>query len=90
MIRRPAFLMGLLLGLVSIIQAGTAILTYFLTGKFPAVEIKDTAQGRRPVFKLISPDEVLEIIKDQAARGRIKFQFDQASSGSEQEGKDVG
>lgn len=90
MVKRLAFLVGLLLGLVSIIQAGTAVLTYFLTGKLPAVEVKETAQGRRPVFKLISADEVLEIIKEQAARGRIRVQFNQAPSGPEQEVGDAG
>ena len=90
MIRRLAFLIGLLLGLASIIQAGVAVLTYFLTGKLPAVEMKETAQGRRPVFKLIPPDQVLEIIKEQAAKGRIRVQFEQAARGMDEGASDVG
>jgi hypothetical protein len=90
MIKRLAFFIGLLLGLASIIQAGTAILTYFLTGKLTSVEIQETDGGRRPVFKLVSADDVLEIIKDQAAKGRIRIQFDQAPSEPEQEESDAG
>ena len=77
MIKRVSFFVGLLLGLVSISQAGTAILTYFLTGKFPSIEIEETEQGPRPIFKLVSADKVLDIIKEQAAKGRIQIQFDQ-------------
>ena len=90
MVKRLAFLTGLLLGLASIIQAGTAILTYFLTGKLTSVEIQETDGGRRPVFKLVSADDVLEIIKDQAAKGRIRIQFGQTSSGPGQEASDAG
>jgi len=73
MFRRLAFVLGLLLGLVSVAQAGTAILVYFLTGKLPVVEIREAGQGRRPVFKLISPDEALAFIKKQVASGRIQM-----------------
>lgn len=89
MIRRLAFVIGLLLGLVSIIQAGTAILTYFLTGKLPSVEVKDTAEGRRPVFKLISTDDAVEMIKQQAAKGRIRIQPDRAPGEVAQEASDA-
>lgn len=89
MIRRLAFFIGLLLGLASIIQAGTAILTYFLTGKLPAIEVRETAQGRSPVFKLVSTDNVLEIVKEQIAKGRIRVQFDEDLSETEQEVRDA-
>lgn len=89
MIRRLAFIIGLLLGLASIIQAGTAILTYFLTGKLTAIETKETPQGRRPIFKLVSTDEALDMIKEQAAKGRIPFKYGQTLSGGEQEAVDV-
>ena len=85
MIRRLAFLSGLLLGLAATVQAGTAILTYFLTGKLTAIEVQETDEGRRPVFKLISPNDVLEIIKEQAAKGRIQVQFGGPPAEPEQE-----
>jgi hypothetical protein len=89
MIRRLAFLIGLLLGLASIIQAGTAILTYFLTGKLTAIETKETPQGRRPVFKLISTDQALDMIKEQAAKGRIQFKHGQTPPQEKQEASDA-
>jgi len=89
MIKRLAFLIGLSLGLVSIVQASTAILTYFLTGKLTAIEVQETDGGRRPVFKLISPSDVWEIIKDQAAKGRIQIHFGEIPSEPEQEANDA-
>ena len=89
MIRRLAFLIGLSLGLASIVQAGTAILTYFLTGKLTAIEIQETDGSRRPVFKLISPDNVWEIIKEQVAKGRIQIHFGDVLPGPEQEVSDA-
>ena len=89
MIRRIAFLIGLLLGLVSIVLAGTAILTYFLTGKLAFIEVQGTDEDRHPVFNLIPPDDVLEIIKEQAAKGRIQVQFAEAPSEPEQEVSDA-
>jgi hypothetical protein len=68
MIRRLAFFIGLLLGLASIVQAGTAILTYFLTGKLTIIETKETATGRRTAFKLIPVDDALARLK-QARSG---------------------
>jgi hypothetical protein len=90
MIRRLAFLTGLLLGLASVIQAGTAILTYFLTGRLPAVEVEETAEGRSPVFKLVSTDDVLEMVKEQAARRGFHVQVARTEPGLEGEVRDAG
>jgi hypothetical protein len=89
MIRRLAFLIGLLLGLASTIQAGTAILTYFLTGKLTAIETKETPRGRRPIFKLVSTDEVLDLIREQAAQGRFQFKYGQMPPEGKQEAVDA-
>ena len=79
--RRLMFVLGLFLGLISTVVVGTAILTYLLTGKLPGVEMQETDQGSRPVFKLLSPDEVLEIMKEKAATERGQVQADRGSSG---------
>jgi hypothetical protein len=63
MIKRLSFLLGLLLGLASVALAGAAILTYLFTGQMAAIEMEDTDGGRRPVFKLVSPDEVIDLVK---------------------------
>ena len=90
MIRRLAFLVGLLLGLASVIQAGTAILTYFLTGRLPAVEVKETAEGRSPIFKLVSTEDMLEMVKEQAARRSFYVQMARTEPGLEEEVGDAG
>jgi len=90
MIRRLAFLAGLLLGLASVIQAGTAILTYFLTGRLPAVEVKETAEGRSPIFKLVSTEDMLEVVKEQAARRGFYVQMARTEPGLEEEVGDAG
>jgi len=90
MIRRLAFLAGLLLGLASVIQAGTAILTYFLTGRLPTVEVKETAEGRSPIFKLVSTEDMLEMVKEQATRRGFYVQMARTEPGLEGEVGDAG
>lgn len=63
MVKRLSFLLGLLLGLASVALAGAAILTYVFTGKLAAIETEETDGGRRPVFKLVSPDELIELVR---------------------------
>ncbi|UCC61948.1 MAG: hypothetical protein JSV36_14300 [Anaerolineae bacterium] len=88
MIRRLTFLIGLCVGLGGTALAGAAILTYLLTGKLPAVEMGETGQGPRPTFALLSPDEVMAVVKQRAAKGGS--QAEQGSSGLEQEVGDAG
>ncbi len=84
MIRRLAFFIGLLLGLASTILVSAAILVYVLTGKLAAVEVRETVTGHRPVFKLVSADDFLEMVKKWAAPAR------QTLAGLEREASDAG
>jgi len=88
MIRRLTFLIGLCVGLGGTALAGAAILTYLLTGKLPVVEMGETGQGPRPTFKLLSPDEMVAVVKHRAAKGRSPAE--RVSPDLEQEVGDAG
>jgi hypothetical protein len=65
-LRRLAFYLGLLLGLVAVAAAGTVALTYLLTGKLVSLEMG----GEKPEVTLMTPDEVAVMIREQAAKAR--------------------
>jgi hypothetical protein len=61
-LRRLAFYLGLLLGLVSVAVAGTVALTYLLTGKLVSIEM---GEEKKPEVTLMTPDEVVALIRKQ-------------------------
>ena len=75
-LKRVAFYMGMLLGLTTIAAAGTVALTYLLTGKLVSVEMA----GEKPEVTLMTPDEVVVLIREQA--DKIKA----AAQAAEEEG----
>jgi hypothetical protein len=62
-LKRFAFYLGLLLGLVSIAAAGTVALTYLLTGKVVSIEM---GEEKKPEVTLMTPDEVAAMIRKQS------------------------
>ena len=66
-LKRLAFGVGFLLGLVTFVLVVGNVLLYLLTGRLPAVEIKDDG---RPVFGLVSPQEVVNLVKEQVEKER--------------------
>lgn len=66
-IRRLAFVTGLILGLAGFVLIAGNIVLYLLTGKLPSVEVKDDG---RPVVGLVSPQELVTIIKEQVEKER--------------------
>jgi hypothetical protein len=66
-LKRLAFAVGFVLGLAAfVVVAGNALL-YLLTGKLPSVEVRE--DGRAAVA-LVSPEEVVNLVREQAQRGR--------------------
>jgi Na+-translocating ferredoxin:NAD+ oxidoreductase RnfG subunit len=61
-LRRLAFYVGLLLGLITIAAAGTVALTYLLTGKLVSLEMSE----EKPEVTLMTPDEVAALIRERA------------------------
>ncbi len=66
-IKRLAFVTGLILGLAGFVLIAGNIVLYLLTGKLPSVEVKDDG---RPVVGLVSPQELVTIIKEQVEKER--------------------
>ena len=66
-IKRLAFVTGFILGLAGFVLIAGNIVLYLLTGKLPSVEVKDDG---RPVVGLVSPQELVTIIKEQVEKER--------------------
>ena len=64
-LRRMAFLLGLVLGLVTLVVVGTEFLTYLFTGKFPSV--KQVDEGKTELV-LMTPDEVVAFVREMALK----------------------
>ena len=64
-LRRMAFLLGFVLGLVTLVVVGTEFLTYLFTGKFPSV--KKVSEGKAELL-LMTPDEVVAFVREQALK----------------------
>jgi hypothetical protein len=79
-LKRLAFILGLLLGLAAVAAAGTVILTYLFTGRFPAIELA----GKEPRVELMTADEVVTLIREQVDRAKMA----QASGGAGGEADD--
>jgi hypothetical protein len=63
-LKRLAFYLGLMVGLVTVAAAGTVALTYLLTGKLVSVKVED----EKPEVTLMTPDEVVALIREQARK----------------------
>jgi hypothetical protein len=64
-LRRMAFLLGFVLGVVTLVVLGTEFLTYLFTGKFPSV--KKVGEGKAELV-LMTPDEVVAFVREQALK----------------------
>ena len=62
---RLAYLLGLVLGLVTLVVVGTEFLTYLFTGKFPSVKKVDE---ERTELVLMTPDEVVAFVREMALK----------------------
>ena len=77
-LRRMAFLLGLVLGLVTLVVVGTEFLTYLFTGKFPSV--KKVGEGR-PELVLMTPDEVVAFVREQALKENAAVEVSEVAGG---------
>jgi hypothetical protein len=76
--RQLAFYIGVAVGMVTVAVAGTVLLTYLFTGKFPSVEMRDD----KPHVELMTPDEVVKFVREQVNRAR-ESQAAQVAAGGE-------
>jgi Na+-translocating ferredoxin:NAD+ oxidoreductase RnfG subunit len=59
-----AFYLGLVLGLATVVAAGTVALVYLFTGKLISIE---AAEGK-PEVTLMTPDEVVSMMREQVKK----------------------
>jgi len=69
MLRKIAFVVGVVVGLFNLVSTATMILTYYFTGRIPSlVRASDATGARRPRLALLTVDEVIEQAQEQARR----------------------
>jgi hypothetical protein len=78
-LKKMAFAAGFVIGLAGFVLVASNVLLYLLTGKLLSVEVK--ADGR-PVATLMSPEQVVDVIREQVEKGKA-----QASAGQPGIGK---
>ncbi len=66
LVKRFAFYLGLVFGVVTVAAAGSVALTYLLTGKVPTVGMS----GEKDEVTLMTPDEVAAMIREKAGKER--------------------
>lgn len=68
-LKKIAFAAGFVIGLAAFVLVASNVLLYLLTGKLLSVEVK--ADGR-PVATLMSPEQVVDIIREQVEKGKAQ------------------
>ena len=77
-LRRMAFLLGFVLGVVTLVVLGTEFLTYLFTGKFPSV--KKVGEGKAELV-LMTPDEVVAFVREQALKKNSALEVSEVAGG---------
>ena len=77
-LRRIAFLLGFVLGLVTLVVLGTEFLTYLFTGKFASVKRVDEGG---PELVLLTPDEVVAFVREQALKENAAVEVTEVAGG---------
>jgi hypothetical protein len=75
---RLAYLLGLVLGLVTLVVVGTEFLTYLFTGKFPSVKKVDE---ERAELVLMTPDEVVAFVREMALKENAVLEVNKVAGG---------
>ena len=78
LLRRMASLLGFVLGLVTLVVAGTEFLAYLFTGKFTSV--KKVGEGRAELV-LVTPDEVVAFVREQALKENAAVDVTEVAGG---------
>jgi hypothetical protein len=64
--RKLAFNLGLAIGMLTVAAAGTVVLTYLFTGKFPSIEMEEG----KPQVELMTADEVVQYVRAQMEKAK--------------------
>jgi hypothetical protein len=78
-LKRLAFYMGMMLGLLTMAAAGTVAFTYLFTGKFASIEMDEG----KPEVALMTPDEVVTMVRAQMAKAKAEAEEGGASDDTE-------
>ena len=77
-LRKMAFLLWVVLGMVTLVVVGTEFLTYLFTGKFPSVKKVDE---ERTELVLMTPDEVVAFVRELALKENAALEVSDVTGG---------
>jgi hypothetical protein len=80
-VKRFAFYLGLVFGVVTVAAAGSVVLTYLLTGRVPTVGMS----GDTNEVTLMTPDEVAAMIREKAGKERGAEEIEVTGGGNDGE-----
>jgi hypothetical protein len=78
LLKRVAFYLGLIAGLVTIGGVGAVLLTYLFTGKLPVVKMADE---EKPKLELVTPDELTALMRQQVRQAEIAVETPEGTGG---------
>ena len=78
LLKRVAFYLGLIAGLVTIGGVGAVLLTYLFTGKLPVVKM---AEEEKPKLELVTPDELAALIRQQVRQAETAVETPEGTGG---------
>jgi hypothetical protein len=71
-LKRFAFYLGMVLGLVAVATAGTVALIYLFTGKLISAEVHEG----KPVATLMTVDEVVAMMRAQVSKAKAAHEIE--------------
>jgi hypothetical protein len=78
LLKRVAFYLGLIAGLVTIGGVGAVLLTYLFTGKLPVVKMADE---EKPKLELVTPDELTALMRQQVRHAETAVETPEGTGG---------
>jgi hypothetical protein len=78
LLKRVAFYLGLIAGLVTIGGVGAVLLTYLFTGKLPVVKMADE---EKPKLELVTPDELTALMRRQVRQAETAVETPTGTGG---------
>ena len=78
LLKKVAFYLGVVAGLLTIGGIGAVLLTYLFTGKLPVVKMADED---KPKLELVTPDELTALVRQQVQQAETAVETPEGTGG---------
>ena len=78
LLKKVAFYLGAIAGLLTIGGVGAVLLTYLFTGKLPVVKM---AGEEKPKLELVTPDELTVLMRQQVRQAEAAVETPEGTGG---------